>query len=402
MIARSSPRTASAGLLAVLAVVLAASACDRVPLTAPSQSTIELFATAPSVPANGAIDLVATVTEQAGTPVQNGTLVSFTSTLGHVNPSEARTSNGKVTVQLVSDGQSGTATVTAFSGGAAKATLDVPVGAGAADSIVVRAEPASVPSTGGTVQIIAQVRDAAGNALSGVPVTFTATVGRIQHATVTTDASGEARTGFTTNAKATVTARAGAQSADLVVDIAALPTITITPTPAAPTAGQAVTFSIAVDASSAANPVKNVRIDFGDGDFEDLGPLAGTTSVAHVYGNDGTKTVTVTVTDTAGQQSSQVLVLDVLPKTPLAVNLAYTPAAPSVDQVVTFTATATTGTGVSVERYDWTFGDGSTRTTTGNQATKIYNAAGTFHAKVKATATDGSTGTSAADIIVAP
>jgi PKD repeat protein len=402
MIARSSRRRVRAGSIAALLLSLVAASCDKVPLTAPSQSTIELVATAPSVPANGSIDVIATVTEQPGTPVQNGTVVSFTTTLGHIDPSEAQTTNGKATARLVADGRSGTATITAYSGGATKATVDVLIGAAAADTIVVRAEPANVPRTGGTVQIVAQVRDASGNALSAVPVTFTATAGQIQTPTATTDANGEARTAFTTSSKATVTARAGGKSADIVVDVAALPTISISATPAAPTAGQAVTFTLTIDASAATNPVKNVRIDYGDGDFEDLGAPSGSTSVAHIYASDGTKTVTVTVTDTAGQQASQVLVVNVLPKTPVAVNLTYSPTSPAANDVVTFTATVTVGAGVAIERYDWLFGDGSTKSTTGNQTTKIYSASGTFHASVTVTATDGSTGIGAADIKVGP
>jgi PKD repeat protein len=401
MIARSHRFLVSASVAAVLIALIATATCDKVPLTAPTQSTIELVATAPAVPANGAIDIIAIVTEQAGTPVQNGTLVSFTTTVGHIDPSEAQTNNGKVTVRLVGDGQSGTATVTAYSGAAAKATVTVPVGAAAADVILLRAEPPSVARTGGTVQIIAQVRDASANALAAVPVTFTATAGQIQAASVSTDANGEARTAFTTATKATVTARAGTKSADITVDVTSLPTITIAATPASPIAGQAVVFTISIDSSSATNPLKNVRMDFGDGDFEDLGPLSSGTTVAHIYGSQGTRTVTVTVTDTAGQQASQVLVIEVLPKVPVGVNLGYSPASPTVNVVVTFTAAVTT-TGASIDRYDWVFGDGTSRRTTGNQTTKAYGAAKTYHATVTAHATDGSTGVGAADIVVSP
>ena len=70
------------------------------------------------MPLNGSIDVVATVIEGSGTPVQNGTLVTFTATLGHVDPPEARTENGKVTVKFVAGNQSGMATVTALSGAA--------------------------------------------------------------------------------------------------------------------------------------------------------------------------------------------------------------------------------------------------------------------------------------------
>ena len=108
MIARRLRPILSRALVALVAVALAATACDKVPLTAPSESTITLFATATSVSSTGSTDIVATVIEEAGTAVQNGTVVSFTTTLGRIEPSDARTQNGKVTVKFTGDGRSGT------------------------------------------------------------------------------------------------------------------------------------------------------------------------------------------------------------------------------------------------------------------------------------------------------
>ena len=195
----------------VLGTALAA-ACDKMPLVAPSQSTINLLAAAASVSPSGSVDIIATVTEQAGTPVQNGTVVSFATTLGHIDPAEARTQNGKVTVKFTADGRSGTATVTAFSGGAERASIDLPVGGAAATLVIVRADPGAIPAGGGSVQIVAQVRDEPGNALSGVPVTFSTTAGALSPGTATTDGNGEARTTLTSTLEAVVTAQAGSQS----------------------------------------------------------------------------------------------------------------------------------------------------------------------------------------------
>jgi hypothetical protein len=67
-------------------VLLVGAGCDKVPLTAPTESTIQLFANGSSVPLTGGVDLIATVTEGPGTPVQNGTVVTFTTTLGRIEP----------------------------------------------------------------------------------------------------------------------------------------------------------------------------------------------------------------------------------------------------------------------------------------------------------------------------
>src|SRR5688500_9145220 len=103
---------ASAALLTVAGSLALVSACDKVPLLAPAGSVITLFPSASFVPANGQIEIVATVIEQgsaptppatppangapgtptstssagAGTPVHNGTLVTFATTIGRVEP----------------------------------------------------------------------------------------------------------------------------------------------------------------------------------------------------------------------------------------------------------------------------------------------------------------------------
>src|ERR1044071_3802105 len=80
------------GLAAVLAV-----ACDKVPLTAPASSTITLSAPTRTLPTGGSTELSAQVIEPAGTPVQNGTTVRFTTNLGRVDPVETTTRNGIAT-----------------------------------------------------------------------------------------------------------------------------------------------------------------------------------------------------------------------------------------------------------------------------------------------------------------
>jgi len=135
---------------AVLAVSLG-TACDVMPLTAPSGTAITLLAAPTALSANGTAQVTAILIEGAqgapgqdgtagepingvGTPVHNGTVVNFVTSLGRIEPAEATTTNGRATVVLYGNGQTGTATVTAFSGGSSQ-TLEVTIGdVGAAGS----------------------------------------------------------------------------------------------------------------------------------------------------------------------------------------------------------------------------------------------------------------------------
>jgi hypothetical protein len=115
------------------------------------------------------------IVELSGTAVHNGTLVTFTTDLGRLEPQEARTSNGQAVVTLHAGTESGTATVRAFSGGAQSVGdtgLALTIGAAAAEAMTVTATPAELPSTGGSSTITAAVIDGAGHRLVGVPVTF--------------------------------------------------------------------------------------------------------------------------------------------------------------------------------------------------------------------------------------
>ena len=144
-------------LLAVLALPLAlVAACDKVPLLAPTGSVITLLPATTTVSLNSEVLIVATVIENgqasgsagtgtggtgttsrpgAGTPVQNGTLITFTTTVGRVEPAEARTHNGQVTVKLITAGTSGTATITAYSGGASAQITNLKIGTAAAKTV---------------------------------------------------------------------------------------------------------------------------------------------------------------------------------------------------------------------------------------------------------------------------
>ncbi len=171
----------------------------------------------------------ASILTGSGQPVHNGTLVTFTTSLGRLEPAEMRTTNGRATVRLVGDGRSGTATINAFSGAATttEAPLLVLIGTAAVERIVVTASPQSVPGTGGSTQISARVEDEGGNPLSGVSVSFSATAGALSEAVVRSNAQGVATTTLTTTLAADVTATSGTATATVKVAVRPRSDVTI-------------------------------------------------------------------------------------------------------------------------------------------------------------------------------
>jgi heat shock protein HslJ len=401
MIPRSAPSRASRLVLPGLLVALAslAASCDSVPLTAPTQSTIVLFANANNVALHASADITAIVNESGGTPVQNGTVVTFSTTLGTIDPSDARTHNGRVTVKFNAGGLSGTARISAFSGPANATALELKIGGAAATRVQLTAEPAQVPSTGGTVDLIATVTDDDGNRLSGVPVTFTASAGRLGSTSVTTDGAGVGRTTLTTDRETTVSAIAGgAQSQQVTIRANQAPSVNISVTTSNPQSGQPVNFSISVTAGTNSSAVREVVVDFGDGTRESLGRVTGTQSITHVFLGDGSYRVTATVTDTSGEQNSTSTVVVVVP-VQVSMNLNTSPLFPRVNTPVTVTVTISPSN-VRIVRYDFDFGDGTVASQSNNTINKIYTSTGVFTIVVTAVTSDGQAITARADISV--
>jgi hypothetical protein len=162
-------------------------------MTAPPGSTLTLTANPDFIPNNGGISVLsAFVIEPAGTTVPDGTIVQFFTTLGRIDPQEARTKNGVARANLISDSRSGTANVTAVSGGAAvapapsptpspgpqpitaaaTATIPVRIGAVLPARVIVTADPSRITISRST-HIFATVLDGNANPVSNIGVIFT-------------------------------------------------------------------------------------------------------------------------------------------------------------------------------------------------------------------------------------
>ena len=310
-------------------VAIAAVACDTVPLTAPSGSALTVSAASSFVPTGGTTEITAFVVEASGTAVQNGTTVRFATNLGRVDPVDAQTKNGYATTTFIAGDASGVADIIASSGGTGATTTPPPsegaggsstpsttnsntvkitVGAAGVETVVLAANPSTVPASGGTVDLLATVTSATGRSLSGILVTFASTQGQLSSPTAVTDSAGQARTTLTTDRTASVTASAGAKTSAVVQvtrrDPASVASLTVTadPDPAVVgSGGQTVNFTATLTVTPADPSLQATRFDwtFGDGSSATTnGP-----STTHVYTTDPktAKTVTVTVTLTNGQ-----------------------------------------------------------------------------------------------------
>ncbi len=404
---RRVPTVALLGVL--LPATLAGLSCEKMPLLAPANTLITLVSTTNVLPINGTTDIIAVLIENGttstgtgpgatttsgGTPVHNGTLVTFTTSLGRIEPAEARTRNGSVTVKLVADGRSGTATVSAFSG-AARQTLAVLIGAAAAERVAVTATPSSVAALGGTAVVSARVEDANGNALFGVPVVFTTTAGTLSASSAVTGESGIATTVLTTNAEATVTASAGGKVGSAIVRVKAKSTVTVTVPAASVFVGAPATFTVTPGTTTT---MANVLIEFGDGGRQNLGAISGSTSVAHFYSSQGVFQVRVTAVDTDGgpaEGSGSIAVV------PFNFSASGSPTTGAVGSQFSLSVTGVPAT-VPIDRYEWDFGDGVSAGTAAASTTHSYNTPGPKTITVRVVPFYGPSRTTSFQVTVTP
>ena len=305
----------SLGCAALLALV--ATGCDKVPLTAPTGSSVFISTASTFVPTGGTTQVTAFVSESGGTQVQNGTMVHFSTNLGRMDPVDVQTTNGYAVTTFVAGDASGVAQVKANSGSIGGATsgdttgtsnmVEITVGAAAVESVLLSANPGSVPSGGGTVDLLATVVAANGRSLQGILVTFATSEGQLASATAVTDANGQARTTLTTNRTASVTASAGGKTSTAVSvtrrDPASVASATLTSQPGTPVVGFGQTFTftanLTVTPPDAAIQATQYEWTFGDGS----GATTNGNSISHVYtsGANMPRTATVTITLTNGQ-----------------------------------------------------------------------------------------------------
>lgn len=421
MIPRTNARRfrGGASLLVLLAAAGAATAaCDKAALLAPTNSRITLTASSRVVPLNGTTELQATVLENSGSPVPNGTTVRFSTNLGRVEPVESQTRNGVAVATFHAGAESGVAQVTAISGLATGTTstggsgtsgsattagnvVEITIGAAAANRVTLSANPSTVRPSGSSVEISALVSDTNGNPVRQVPVTFSTTRGTINPTIVDTDANGIARATLTASETATVTARVGSgadnRTATLEIRTTTTPSVTLSVTPASPSAGQPVGLTV----TPAANTAPQVTVEWGDGNSQDIGVVAAARTVTHTYGSPGFYTINATATQD-GDTFSNSIPVTVAQRPP--VQLTVNP--PSGPLATNFAFTITPTTGALISNIVINYGDGQQDTlgAVSSQVTRQhrYSATGTFTATVTQTETSGNVTAASVTVTVSP
>ena len=399
----------------IVGVLFAAGGCDKVPLLAPTQATLSLTASATRAGLNSTVDIAATVLEQSGTPVQDRTLVTFTTTLGTLQPREAETVRGTARVTLLTGAASGVARINASSGSArttgtsstntAATELQIQIGSAAANSVVVSANPASVRSTGGTVSISASVLDEAGSHLMGVPVSFSTNAGSLSATAANTDTTtGLATVQLTTNRAATVTATSGTKTATVSVVVNTAPAVTFSnQSPSSPIAGQPLSFTL----TPSTGTTPTVRVDWGDGQSQNLGVLSAARVITHTFSTQGTYTISATATDDAGESNTTSQLVTIGARQVQEVTLSDpSPAEPTVGQPVLFTVTLGTATNTAIKDVTVYFGDGNTDNlgaiNGATSAVHVYSDPGAYTVRATLTDTAGASRSSTKLVTVKP
>ncbi len=395
-------RRLSLGLVPA-ALFLAAAGCDKVPLLAPTGSTITISASASALPLDGSTEIAAYVVEAAGTAPQNGTLVTFSTTLGTLEPAQVQTTNGRAVTTFHAGATSGEATIIAASGGAAVAAADgvkIQIGAAAVGQVTVSANPGTVGASGGTSTIVATVTDSSGNILSGVPVAFSTDAGSLSAAVVTTNQNGQAQTTLTTSQQATVTAKAGATSSGsapsgtVTVNVNATAALTVTAPTGTITVGQAVTLT--VSRASGGSAIQSTVVSWGDGAVQTYTGLPPT--ISHAYSAAGGYGVVVTATDAFGDVSNGTANITVAAK--LGPTVSGLTATLASGTTYNFSVTITPATGTTITSTTWSFGDGTTTTLPGAASGVGHPYAGAGSYSVSVTATDSNGQSSSASMIL--
>ncbi|MEO8274653.1 MAG: PKD domain-containing protein [Thermoanaerobaculia bacterium] len=293
----------------LLVATLAGLSCSEGTPVAPAGTILRVSASPTRIGKSGLSNITLSAYRSTGNPVNPGTEIRLSSTIGTIDPVVFTAEDGQATAVLHGDGRVGTATVSAFSGGVEPVTTDIAVGQLAA-SMSFQVTPSSVPETGGTLDLLALIRDDQSQPLADAQVNFRSEVGTLDSGGrfLLTDANGEARDRLRVTAADlqlvgtdtfTVTAEVGGASGTIIsrtfeVGIQRPPRAAFT----FQRSGLVVTFTD----TSTGGPT-SWQWSFGDST-----PTSNQRNPIHTYSAAGTYVVTLTVRNSIGEDTASNLV----------------------------------------------------------------------------------------------
>ncbi len=174
-----------------------------------------------------------------------------------------------------------------------------------------------------------------------------------------------------------------------------IPTVSaFTFSPQSPEISQIVNFDATESKAPPGRTIARYDWEFGEAT---VGSGVKTTKA---YAISGTYLVTLTVTDSQGQQGRSSQPINVRPvSNPTVAAFTVSPVSPEVNQQVTFNASASTpAPGRTIVSYDWDFGDQSVAA--GNRPTHVYTRAGVYIATLVVTDSQGQKTTASQPVTV--
>jgi len=185
---------------------------------------VDLDADPSSIPADGTSQstLTAYVFDSISNPVEDGTTVSFSTTMGTLSATSATTTSGWASVKLTSATTTGTAKTTAMVNGSTSIAYVNFTSASAASVSLTASPTTGIPANGSSYSVLtATARRQDGSPIAGAVVSFATTWGNLEYYQVTTNSVGIATNRLigsysNTNQQARVTAVAGNVSSNQV------------------------------------------------------------------------------------------------------------------------------------------------------------------------------------------
>ncbi len=184
-------------LASLLLASLAILSCDSANPVAPTGSTLTVTANPTLITLNGTSTITVTGFRPDGNPLNPGTQVNLSSSIGTLGATIVEIQNGRATTTLRPDGRTGAATVTAkLPGGDTEASVEVQIGATdeTKPKLLVNANPETINlNQSSTISFQARNADDS-NFGQGGRIRLRTTLGTLDDENLVTDADGEAET----------------------------------------------------------------------------------------------------------------------------------------------------------------------------------------------------------------